>query len=85
MLKAHDAIVCFKCFRCFQGMLQVLYIDVAKVYRDVAHIVVAILSYVSSVCSKCFICSRQMLQVFCMDVAKVDLDVAYTCMLRACV
>jgi hypothetical protein len=30
--------VCFKCFRCFRGMLQEFYIDVAKVYQDVAYI-----------------------------------------------
>jgi hypothetical protein len=34
-LKAHIASACFKCFR---GMLQVYYIDVAKVDRDVAHV-----------------------------------------------
>jgi hypothetical protein len=54
-------------------MLQVLYIDVAKVDRDVAHVVVAI-----HVCFKYFICSRRMLQVFYLVVAKVDLDV-YAC------
>ena len=48
-----------------------LYIDIPKVDRDVAHIVMAM-----HVCSKCFICSRRMLQVF-------YLDVAYTCMLQA--
>ena len=51
------------------------YIGVAKVDRDVAHVVVAI--------HVCFICFRCMLQVFHRDVAKVDLDVAYTCMLQA--
>jgi hypothetical protein len=30
-LKAHIASLCFKCFRCFRGMLQIFYIDVAKV------------------------------------------------------
>ena len=59
-------------------MLKVLYIDVTKVDRDDAHVVMAI-HICSSVCSKCFICSRQMLQVFYLDVAKVDLDVAYAC------
>ena len=44
-LKAHVAIVCFQCFRCFKCMLQVLYIDVAKLYRDVAHVVMAIHVY----------------------------------------
>ena len=34
----HAAGVCFKCFRCFRGMLQVFYIDVAKVDRDVAKV-----------------------------------------------
>ena len=63
-------------------MLQVLYIDVAKVDRNVTH-VVWLYAYVSSICSKSFICSRRMLQVFYLDVAKVDLDVAYTCMLQA--
>jgi hypothetical protein len=62
-------------------MLQLLYIDVAKLDRDVAHVVVTI-----HICFKCifqcFICSRRMLQVFCLDVAKVNLDIAYTCMLQ---
>jgi hypothetical protein len=34
-LKPHVASVYFKCFRCFRGMLQVFYMDVAKVDRDV--------------------------------------------------
>jgi hypothetical protein len=54
-------------------MLQVFYIDVAKVDRDVAHVAVVI-TYVSSVCSKCFIYFRRMLRVFYLDVANVDLD-----------
>jgi hypothetical protein len=29
----------FKCFKCFRGMLQLLHMDLAKVDRDVAHIV----------------------------------------------
>jgi hypothetical protein len=41
-LKAHVARVYFKYFRCFWGMLQVLYIDVAKVDRDVAHVPMSI-------------------------------------------
>ena len=45
MLKAYVALVCFKCFR---YMLQVLYIDVAKVDRDAAHVVMTT-SNVSSV------------------------------------
>jgi hypothetical protein len=63
----------------------VLYIDVAKVDRDVTHVVMVIhvRSMVQNVCSKCFICSRYMLQVFYLDAAKVDLDVAYICILQA--
>jgi hypothetical protein len=57
----------------------VLYIDVAKVDRDVAHVAMMF----SSVCFKCFICFRRMLQVFHLDVVKVNLDFAYTCMLQA--
>ena len=38
VLKVHVASVCFKCFRCFIWMLQVFYLDVAKVDRDVAHV-----------------------------------------------
>jgi hypothetical protein len=41
-MKAHDAIVCLKYFRCFRGMLEVLYIDVAKVDRNVAHVVIIV-------------------------------------------
>jgi hypothetical protein len=55
-------------------VLQVLYINVAKVNRYAAHVVMAI-----HVCFKYFICFRQMLQVFCLYVAKVDLNIAYTC------
>jgi hypothetical protein len=40
MLKVYAARVYFKCFRCFRGMLQVLYIDVAKVYWEVADVIV---------------------------------------------
>jgi hypothetical protein len=53
--KVHVARVYFKCFRYFRGMLQVLYIDIAKVYRDVA-LLQWLYTCVSSVCSKCFIC-----------------------------
>ena len=60
-------------------MLQVFYIDVANVDRDVAHVVMLF----SSACHKCFIYFRCMLQVFYLNVAKVDLDVAYICMLQA--
>jgi hypothetical protein len=56
-------------------MLKVLYIDVSKADRDVAHVEMVI-----HVCFKCmfemFHLSRQMLQVFYLNVAKVNLDVA---------
>jgi hypothetical protein len=57
----HIEIVCFMCFR---GTLQVLYIDVAKLDRDVAHVVMAIhmfqvnvsnISFVLDECCRCFI------------------------------
>jgi hypothetical protein len=61
MLKASVANVRFKCFECFRGMLQVFYIGVAIIYRDVAHVAM----YVSSVCSDYFICF--ILQIFYLD------------------
>jgi hypothetical protein len=54
---------CFKCFRCFGGMFQVFYIDVAKVYRDIAHA-----ARVSKVCCKC---SFEMFHLFQTYVASV--------------
>jgi hypothetical protein len=59
-------------FHVFQ-MFQRLYIDVAKVDRDVAHVV--------RVIHVCFICSSECCKCVYLDVAKVDLNVAYTCML----
>jgi hypothetical protein len=47
-------------------MLQVFYIDITKVDRDVAHVAMVF----SSVCPKCFICFRRVLQVFHLDFAK---------------
>jgi hypothetical protein len=58
VLKAHVATTCFKCFRCFRGMLQVFHIGVAKVDRDVAHVVMTM-----HVCFKCMF-RRRILQVF---------------------
>jgi hypothetical protein len=59
----------------------VLYIDVAKVDRDVAHVVMAI--------HVCFKCMFQMFDLFQTNVAsvlseccKVDMNVAYTCILQ---
>jgi hypothetical protein len=54
----------------------VLYIDVAKVVRDVAHVVMAI-----NVCFKCMF-QMNATSVY-LDVAKVDLHVVSTCMLQA--
>jgi hypothetical protein len=53
------------CFRCFRNMLQVFYMDVIKVDRDVAYVAMAIhvcfkcmfqMFYLfSDICCKCFI------------------------------
>jgi hypothetical protein len=50
-LTAHIASLCFKCFIC---MLQVFYMDVAKVDRDDAYVAM-LYTYVASFCSQCFI------------------------------
>jgi hypothetical protein len=42
------------------SILQVFYIDVTKVDRDIVHIAIVF----SSVCLKCFISFRRMLQLF---------------------
>jgi hypothetical protein len=62
-LKVHVEIVCLKCFRCFIDMLQVLYIDVVKVDRDVAQVVMAI--------HVCFKCMLQMFHLLQTNVASV--------------
>jgi len=49
----------------------VLYVDIAQVYRDIAHVVIAI--------HLCFKCMFQMFHMFQTNVA----NVAYTCMLQA--
>jgi hypothetical protein len=59
----------------FRGVLQVFYIDVAKVDWDVTYVAMAIM-YVSSVCSKCFICFRHMLQVFHVAIAYIYVNVS---------
>jgi uncharacterized integral membrane protein len=51
-------------------MLQVFYMDVAKVDSDVAFVAMAIHG-VAGVCSKRFICFRRILQVFYLDVAYI--------------
>jgi hypothetical protein len=58
--------------------MQELYIDVVKVYQDVAHVGMAIHVYFKYM----FQMFHHMLQVFYLNVAKVDLEVAYTCMLQ---
>ena len=58
-------------------MLQVLYIDVAKVDLDIAYVVMAIHIYFKYM-FQIFICCRRILQVFYLDVTKIDLDVTYT-------
>ena len=59
-----------------------LYIDVAKVNWNVAHVIMAI-----HVCFKCMFQMFHLFQTnvacFFLNVAKVDLDVAYICMLQA--
>ena len=61
----------FKYFRCFRGTLQVFYMDVAKVYRDVAHVAMAI-----------HVCCKRPFQMFYLPFSNVCckcayLDVAY--------
>jgi hypothetical protein len=54
-LETNVASVCFECFKRFRGMLQVFYMDVAKVDRNVLYVAMVV-QYVASVCSKYFIC-----------------------------
>jgi hypothetical protein len=79
-LKTHVASVCFRCFR---DMLQVFYIDVAKLNQNVTHVTMTI-----HICLKCmfqcFIYFRRMLQVFHLDIAKLNQDFAYICMCLMC-
>jgi hypothetical protein len=49
-LKEHVTNICFECFRYFRGMLQLFYIDVAKVDQDVAYIAIVV-----HVCYKCLL------------------------------
>ena len=83
-LKVYVVSVCFKCFRCFRGMLQMFYMDVAKVDRDIAYLQ-WLYTYVASVCSQCFICFSD---VYCKCVYP---DIVYAshicckCFIRCCV
>jgi hypothetical protein len=60
-------------------MLQVFYLDIAKLDLDVAcicnefQVFSCVFAGVSDVCCKCFNCFERMLQVFHLVVAKVDL------------
>jgi len=56
-MEAHVASVYFKCFRRFRGMLQLFYMDVAKVDQGC--------------CTYCK-CFKGMLQLLHMNVEKVD-------------
>jgi hypothetical protein len=61
-LKAHVVSICFKCFRCFISMLQVFYMDVTKVDREVAYVIMVV-----HVCCQllfsCFICFLELYYV----------------------
>jgi hypothetical protein len=85
-LKLYVASVYFKCFRCFRGMLQVFYMGIAIVDRDVAHVAIVVyicckrlfqLFHLFFICMlhmclfRCYICFTHMLQVFYLDVAYV--------------
>ena len=83
MLQARVANICFKCFI---YILQVFYVDVVKVDRDVAYITMVIhvccerlfqmfqlvQTYVARVLSVCCICFTLMLLVFHPDVVYVS-------------
>jgi hypothetical protein len=53
----HVVGVSYGCYRCF-------YLNVAKVYRGMLHVLQWTHTYVASVCLKCFSYSRRMLQLF---------------------
>jgi ABC-type glucose/galactose transport system permease subunit len=60
-------------------MLQVFYLNVAKVDLNVAYVAMTI-----HACFKCFICFRRMLQVFRLDVSKTNLVGAHVVMAWCC-
>ena len=62
-LKAHVANICFKCFRCFRVTLQVFYIVVAKVDRDVAKVDQGV-AHVAMAIHICFKCMFQMFYLY---------------------
>jgi hypothetical protein len=59
-LKLHVANVCFKCFRCFICMLQVFFMDVTKIDRDIAY--VAMIVYVC--CKRLFLMFHLLFQTY---------------------
>ena len=75
----HNMHVASVCFKCFKRMLQVFYLDVAKLDLDVVcvcngfQVFLGVLQVFSEVCCKCFNYFGRMVQVFQLDVAKVDL------------
>jgi hypothetical protein len=66
----HNMHVASICFMCFIRMLQMFYLDVAKLDLDVAcicngfQVFLGVLHVFSYVCCKCFNCFGCMLQVF---------------------
>ena len=67
---AYVAMAINVCFECFGLILQVFYMDVAKVDRDITRV-----ASVSEVCCKCF---RDMWQASIQNVLSVS-DVCYKC------
>jgi hypothetical protein len=65
--------------KCFRGVLQMFYIDVAKVDRDVAHLQ-WLYTDVSSVESKCFICFRRILCVYIYSILQLVLSGCLQCL-----
>jgi hypothetical protein len=64
----------FQVFQMFHSILQLFYMDVAKVDQDVAYVACCngLYMYVASSCSQCFICFfRRMLHVCYLDVVYV--------------
>ena len=70
--------ICHKCFICFRHILQMFYLDVAKVDL-VLHMLQQLQTYVASVCFKCFSCFRHMLQVFYLNIAYVAVAIHICC------
>ena len=64
--------VCFKCFSYLKSMLELFLIDVAKVDRDMLHMLQVFQKHVANVCSKCFIYFQTYVAIiFYLDIAYV--------------